>query len=69
MKTQEKIQNFEDIQEPEDLYIMSTNDDLVLKSKEAVELLLKDLENVKYNEKLANFYSNLENKIIDLTKK
>ncbi|TFG28203.1 MAG: hypothetical protein EU532_05785 [Promethearchaeota archaeon] len=69
MKTQEKIQKFEDIQEPEDFYIMSTNDDLVLQSKEAVELLLKDLENVKYNEKLANFYSNLENKIIDLTKK
>ena len=69
MKTQEKIQKFEDIQEPDDFYIMSTNDDLVLKSKEAVELLLKDLENIEYNEKLADFYSNLNNKIIDFTKK
>jgi len=69
MKTKEKIQKFEEIQEPENFYIMSTNDDLVLKSKETIELLLKDLENVKYNEKLANFYSNLNNKIIDLTKK
>ncbi len=69
MKTKEKIQKFEEIQEPENFYIISTNDDLVLKSKEAIELLLKELENVKYSEKLANFCSNLNNKIIDLTKK
>jgi len=69
VKTEEKVHKLEDIQEPEDFYIISTNDDLVLKSKEAVELLLKDLENVEYNEKLAEFYSNLKNEIIDLTKK
>ncbi|TFG24173.1 MAG: hypothetical protein EU529_05135 [Promethearchaeota archaeon] len=69
MKTQEKIQKFEDVQEPDNFYIMSTNDDLVLKSKEAAELLLKDLENVEYNEKLADFYSNLNNEIIVFTKK
>jgi hypothetical protein len=34
-----------------------------------VEALLNSLENVEYDEKLANFYSNLQNNITDLTKK
>ncbi len=42
MKTEEKIRKirFESIQEPEDFYIISDNDELVLNSKEAVKLLL-----------------------------
>ena len=69
MKTEEKVQKYNNVQEPEDFYIMSTNDGLILKSKEAVEDLLNDLENVKYDEKLADFYSTLQNEITDLTKK
>lgn len=68
MKTEEKIK-FENIREPEDFYIISDNNDLFLHSKEAVELLLKDLETVEYDEKLANFYSKFHNQIEDLTKK
>ena len=70
MKTEDKIQktNFEEIQEPEDFYIISDNDDLVLTSKEAVELLLDELESVEYDEELANFYSKFYNEIDDRTK-
>ena len=70
MKTGDKIQktNFEEIQEPEDFYIISNNDDLVLTSKEAVELLLDELESVEYDEELANFYSKSYNEIDDRTK-
>ena len=70
MKTGDKIQktNFEEIQEPEDFYIISDNDDLVLTSKEAVELLLDELESVEYDEELANFYSKSYNEIDDRTK-
>ena len=70
MKTEDKIHktNFEEIQEPEDFYIISDNDDLVLTSKEAVELLLDELESVEYDEELANFYSKFYNEIDDRTK-
>ena len=70
MKTEDKIQktNFEEIQEPEDFYIISDNDDLVLTSKEAVKLLLDELESVEYDEVLANFYSKFYNEIDDRTK-
>ena len=70
MKTEDKLQktNFEEIQEPEDFYIISDNDDLVLTSKEAVELLLDELESVEYDEELANFYSKFYNEIDDRTK-
>ena len=70
MKTEDKIQktNFEEIQEPEDFYIISDNDDLVLTSKEAVELLLDELESVEYDEELANFYLKFYNEIDDRTK-
>ncbi len=70
MKTEDKIQktNFEEIQEPEDFYIISNNDDLVLTSKEAVELLLDELESVEYDKELANFYSKFYNEIDDRTK-
>jgi len=69
LKTEDKIQkiNFEEIQEPEDFYIISDNDDLILTSKEAVELLLDELESVEYNEKLANFYLKFHNEIDDRT--
>ena len=67
MKTEDKIQKikFEEIQEPEEFYIISDNDDLVLTSKEAVELLLDELESVEYDEELANFYSKFHNEIDD----
>ena len=70
MKTEEKIHKikFENIQEPEDFYIISDNDDLLLNSKEAVECLLEELENAEYDEKLAEFYSKFHNEIEDLTK-
>ena len=69
MKTDDKIQKlkFEEIQEPEDFYIISNNDDLVLNSKMAVELLLDELESVEYDEDLANFYSKFHNEIDDRT--
>lgn len=69
MKTEDKIQKikFEEIQEPEDFYIISDNDDLVLTSKETVELLLDELESVEYDEELANFYSKFYNEIDDRT--
>ncbi len=69
MKTEEKVQKYDHVQEPEDFYIISTNDDLILKSKETVDDLLKDLESVKYNKRLAKFYSTLQNEVLDLTKK
>ena len=69
MKTEDKIKktNFEEIQEPEDFYIISDNDDLILTSKEGVELLLDELESVEYDEELANFYSKFYNEIDDRT--
>ncbi len=71
MKTEEKIQKIklENIQEPEDFYIISDNNNLVLNSKESVELLLKNLETAEYDEELAKFYSKFHNEIEDLTKK
>jgi len=70
MKTEEKIPKikFENIQEPDDFYIISDNDHLLLNSKEAVECLLEELENAEYDEKLAEFYSKFHNEIEDLTK-
>ena len=70
MKTEDKLQKIksEEIQEPEDFYIISDNEDLILNSKEAVELLLDELESVEYNEDLANFYSKFHNEIDDRTK-
>ncbi|MBD3253891.1 MAG: hypothetical protein GF383_02310 [Candidatus Lokiarchaeota archaeon] len=69
MKTEDKIQKnkFGEIQEPEDFYIISDNDDLVLTSKEAVELLIEELESVEYDAELADFYSKFDNEIDDPT--
>ncbi|MHA1150344.1 MAG: hypothetical protein ACTSR8_19120 [Promethearchaeota archaeon] len=69
MKTEDKIQKnrFGQIQEPEDFYIISDNDDLVLTSKEAVELLIEELESVEYDAELADFYSKFDNEIDDRT--
>ncbi|MFX1238191.1 MAG: hypothetical protein ACFFAS_14805 [Promethearchaeota archaeon] len=70
MKTEEKIEKikFEDIQNPENFYVISDNDDLVLNSKKTVQLLLNELESVEYDEKLAKFYSTFHNVIDDRTK-
>ena len=69
MKTEDKIEKvkFEEIEEPEDFYIISDNDDLILTTKKAVELLLDELESVEYDEELANFYSKFHNEIEDHT--
>jgi predicted esterase YcpF (UPF0227 family) len=69
MKTGDKLQKikFEEIQEPEDFYIISDNEDLVLYSKEVVVLLLDELESVEYDEELANFYFTFHNEIDDRT--
>ena len=71
LKTEDRIHKikFEEIQEPEDFYIISDNDDLILTSKDAVELLLDELESVEYDKELADFYSKFHNEIDDLTKK
>ena len=69
LKTEDKLQKikFEDIEEPEDFYVISDNDDLVLTSKEAVELLMDELESVEYDAELAEFYSKFDNEIDDRT--
>ena len=69
MKTEEKTREheFEEIQEPEEFYAISDNDDLFLKSKKAVKLLLDELETVEYDEELAKFYSQFSNTIEDRT--
>ena len=69
MKTEEKTHKIklEEIQEPEEFYAISDNDDLFLTSKEVVKQLLDDLESVKYDEELANFYSKFSNTIDDRT--
>ena len=46
---------------------MLIDNNLVLTSKEAVELLLDELESVEYDEELANFYSKFYNEIDDCT--
>ena len=69
MKTEEEVKKFEEVHEPEDFYIISDNDDLILTSKDAVELLLDELESVEYDKELADFYSKFHNEIDDLTKK
>lgn len=69
LKTDNKIRKnkFGEIPEPENFYIISDNDDLVLTSKEAVELLIEELESVEYDEELAKFYSKFDNEIDDRT--
>ncbi len=63
------IDNFANIEEPENFHIITTYDDLVIDSKETMDTLLNDLNNVKYNEKLAKFIFNfMKDKIKDLTK-
>lgn len=61
--------NLKELKEPENFYILSNNeDDLLLTSKE-MDSFLNKLKNVKYDEKLAKFYSNFDNNIVDMTKK
>lgn len=71
-KSQEKTEitdrKLEKLIEPEGFYIISDNRNFVLDSKEDVEVLLKSMNNVKYNEKLAKEISSLNHKIKDLTK-
>jgi len=57
-----------EIEEPKDWYIFTkTTDDLILKSKEEMDSLLERLKNVKYDPKLAEFYSTFTNDFEDLT--
>ncbi len=56
------------VEEPKEWYIYTkTTDDLFLKSKEEMDSLLEKLKNTKYDEKLADFYSNFTNDYEDLT--
>jgi len=56
------------VEEPKDLYIYTkTQDDLILDSKEEMDLLFEKLKNTKYDEKLANYYSTFTNDFEDLT--
>ena len=56
---------FEETQESEEFYAISDNDDLFLKSKKTVKLLLNELESVEHYEELANFYLQYSNTIDD----
>ncbi|MHA1489486.1 MAG: hypothetical protein ACTSRI_07510 [Promethearchaeota archaeon] len=56
------------VEEPKDWYIYTkTTDDLILESKEEMDSLLERLKNVKYDPKLAEFYSTFTNDFEDLT--
>jgi len=62
------IENFVNIEEPENFHVITTYDDLVIDSKETMDALLNNLNNVKYNENLAKFIFNfMRDKIKDLT--
>lgn len=57
--------NLEKIKEPENFYVYSdSTEDLILNSKD-FSTLLKKLQNVKFDKKLAEFYSKYENDIED----
>jgi hypothetical protein len=68
LKTEDKIQKnrFGQIQEPEDFYLISDNDDLVLTSKSR-GIINRRLESVEYDTELAVFYSKFDNEIDDRT--
>ncbi|MHA1723296.1 MAG: hypothetical protein ACTSXH_00425 [Promethearchaeota archaeon] len=52
--------------EPDNIFIMAEKyDDLFLDSEEEIESLLEDLDNTKFNQKLANFYDKYNNDIED----
>ncbi len=59
MKIESEKEILERIEEPEDFYILSNNNDLFLSSEEEIDALLNELKNVKYDEELARFFSNL----------
>jgi len=58
----------DNIEEPDDFFILSNNNDgLILSSEEEIDALLDELKNVKYDEELARLFSNYKNDIEDLT--
>lgn len=63
-----EIKHSIEIKEPENFYVSSKEDDLILDSQEALDFFLEDLENSQYDKKLADFYSKFDNKIKDQTK-
>ena len=68
MKIESEKEIPERIEEPEDFYILSNNNnDLFLSSEEEIDALLNELKNVKYDEELARFFSIYKNDIEDLT--
>ena len=57
-----------DVKEPKEIFIHTkTTDDLVLDSKEEMDNLRERLKTVKYDEKLAKFYTTFTNEFEDLT--
>ena len=64
-----EVNDLEEIEEPDNFFISSNYEGFIIDSKEDAEKLLKDLENSKYNEKLAHFYLNFKrDEIKDFTK-
>jgi len=58
-----------DISEPDDFYIITEKlDELVLYSDDEINYLLESLKKSKYDKKVAEFFSNYDNEIEDLTK-
>ncbi len=56
------------IEEPKELYIYTkTTDDLILKSKAEMDMLIEKLKNTKYDKQLADFYSTYSHEFEDQT--
>ncbi|HEC39347.1 hypothetical protein LCGC14_0757200 [marine sediment metagenome] len=57
------IIKYENIQEPENFHIITKDDDIYFESEESYKLFLKELENVRFDEALARFYTKRNHKI------
>jgi hypothetical protein len=64
----EKKPSYENLKEPENLYILSNNEDALLLTSKEMDVFLNKLKNIKYDKKLAKFYSKFDNNIVDMTK-
>ena len=53
----------ENIQEPENLHIITKDNDFYFESEESYKLFLKELEGVRFDKTLARFYSKRNHKI------
>ena len=63
-----QIDFLSEISEPDSFYITTDRfNDLVLTSDEEINNILESLKKSKYNKKLAEYFSNYENEIEDLT--